>query len=105
MLSGHSLAVQLSSLDEVVYSTLRSRVEVPHDHTQSVAIALAHNVIHDIQQRPQLRDLQSWRRGWVHMNRKYWANDAARTKTTTSRKAPAFFSEGAHTTYCLSKVA
>ena len=61
MLSGDSLAVQFSSLDELVNSTLWSGVEVPHDHAQRVAIALAHNVIHDIQQRPQLSNLQSRR--------------------------------------------
>ena len=91
MLSGHSLAVQLPSLDEVVYSTLRGGVEVSHDHAQSVAIAFAHNVVHDIQQRPQLSNLQPYGTGWVEMNCKSWANDAAMPKPFTLRKTLAVF--------------
>lgn len=59
MLPGDSLAVQLPSPDELVYSALGSGVEVPHDHAQGVIIALAYNVVHDIQQGPQLSNLHA----------------------------------------------
>lgn len=58
MLPGDCLTVQLTSLDELVHCTLGGGVEVPHDHAQGIAVAFAHNVIHDIQQRPQLGDLR-----------------------------------------------
>lgn len=61
MLPGDSLAIQLASSDELVYSALRSRVEVPHDHAQGVVIALAHDVIHDVQQSSQLSNLHATR--------------------------------------------
>ena len=59
MLPGNSLAVQLASSDELVYSTLRSGVEIPHDHAKGVVIALAHNIIHDVQQGSQLSNLHA----------------------------------------------
>ena len=59
VLPGDSLAVQLASSDELVYSALGSGVEVPHDHAQGVVVALAHNVVHDVQQGPQLSNLHA----------------------------------------------
>ena len=59
MLSGDCLTVQFTSFDELVNSTLWGGVEVTHDHAQGVAVALAHNVVHDIQQRPQLGNLHA----------------------------------------------
>ena len=61
MFSGDSLAIQLASLDELIDRTLRSGVEIAHNHAQCVAIALAYNVIHDIQQCPQLSNLHRTR--------------------------------------------
>lgn len=61
MFPGDSLAVQLPSLDEMVDGTLGGGVEITHDHAQGVAVALAHNIVHHIQQRPQLRNLQASR--------------------------------------------
>ena len=57
MLPGDCLTVQLTSLNKLVHCTLGGGVEVPHDHAQGIAVALAHNVIHDIQQCPQLGNL------------------------------------------------
>ena len=59
MLPRDCLAIQFTSFDELVYSTLRSGVEIAHDHAQGIAVALTHNVVHDIQQRPQLGYLQA----------------------------------------------
>ena len=59
MLSWDCLAVQFTSFNELVHSTLWGGVEVAHDHAQGIAVALAHNVIHDIQQRPQLGNLHA----------------------------------------------
>lgn len=59
MLPGDGLAVQLPRLDEVVHSTLGGGVEVPHDHPQGVVVALAHDVVHHIQQGPQLSNLHA----------------------------------------------
>ena len=61
MFSGDSLAIQLACLDELIDRTLRSGIEISHNHAQCVAIALAHNVIHDIQQCPQLSNLHRTR--------------------------------------------
>ena len=49
MLPGDGLAIQLASPNELVYSALRSGVEVPHDHAKGIVVALAYDVIHDIQ--------------------------------------------------------
>ena len=59
MLPRDCLAIQFTSFDELVDSTLWGGVEVAHDHAQGVAVALAHNVVHDIQQRPQLGNLHA----------------------------------------------
>ncbi len=59
MLPGNALAVQLASLDELVHRALGSGIEVAHDHTKSVAVALAHNVVHDVQQGAQLSNLHA----------------------------------------------
>ncbi len=59
MLPRDCLAIQFTSFDELVDSTLWGGVEVAHDHAQGIAIALAHNVVHDIQQRPQLGNLHA----------------------------------------------
>ena len=61
MLPGDGLAVQLAGSDELVYSALGGGVEVPHDHAQGVVVALAHNVIHDVQQGTQLSNLHATR--------------------------------------------
>lgn len=73
MLSGDCLTVQLTSLDELVHCTLGGGVEVPHDHAQGIAVAFAHNVIHDIQQRPQLGNL----RGDTQLSRLSWLHHTA----------------------------
>ncbi len=59
MLPGDSLAIQFTSFDELVDGTLRGGVEVTHDHAQGITVALAHDVVHDIQQRPQLGNLHA----------------------------------------------
>ena len=59
MLPRDCLAIQFTSLYELVDGTLRGGVEVAHDHAQGIAVALAHDVIHDIQQRPQLSNLHA----------------------------------------------
>ncbi len=59
MLPRDCLAIQFTSFDELVDSTLWGGVEVAHDHAQGIAVTLAHNVVHDIQQRPQLGNLHA----------------------------------------------